>query len=410
VRPIQAGHDADQGKISSSGWLLRHRGGLGSCLPKVLVLGSQRSGLASLHTLMKRGWYSQLKVAAGERDLHFFSMDNRYKEGLLQYQKRFHPNSTRLRECGGAQQHGIDISSTYFDYPKAPARIFAILPWSRVTVVLRPPLERMLSAFNFRWLTWLCGKALWGRPDCWAALTSEEVVRANQVGPFQMHAALKLYRSCTDQKGVPRLGCLQKDYVSKLRNKSLDEIELLQGCEPHETTLSSAAEWEGCLGLRTLTGPKQIRKAMEDSAFIWRSMYAVHLQGWLELFPARQLGVADPASLWASKSSLHRLIGFTSPSLDAQESGAPRELRENSRRYIVRRAALPKELIRKLAAWLRPYNCRLGGLLARHGLGGSGLADVPWLEAELREAQMEGVEGAPRCRALATPNPAAVRV
>eukprot|EP00966_Prymnesium_polylepis_P166665 3852538-Prymnesium_polylepis.1 len=107
-------------------------------------------------------------------------MDNRYKEGLLQYQKRFFPNSSRLRECASARHHGIDVSSSYFDYPKAPARIFAILPWARVAVVLREPLTRTLSAFNFRWLTWLCGKALWGRQDCWALLTSEGVVRANQ--------------------------------------------------------------------------------------------------------------------------------------------------------------------------------------------------------------------------------------
>ena len=224
VRPIERGEAAG----AAGSWLPNHRGRLGSCLPRLLIVGSQRSGLASLHTWLKRGWHSQLKVASGERDLHFFSMDNRFKEGLLQYQRRFYPGSTRLRECAPSSHFGVDVSSTYFDYPKAPGRIFAILPWSRIVVLLRAPVERALSAYNLRWLTWLCGKAIWARDDCWTSLTSEESVRSNQVGPFQMHAALKLYRSCADKHGVLRLRCLQKDYVTKLRNKTASEVELLQ--------------------------------------------------------------------------------------------------------------------------------------------------------------------------------------
>ena len=92
------------------------------------MVGSQRGGLASVHTLLKRGWHAGLRVAAGERDLHFFSMDNRYKEGLLRYQQRFHPESRQLRECAAADRHGADVSSSYFDYPKAPGRIFAVAP------------------------------------------------------------------------------------------------------------------------------------------------------------------------------------------------------------------------------------------------------------------------------------------
>eukprot|EP00966_Prymnesium_polylepis_P073653 1709592-Prymnesium_polylepis.1 len=212
-----------------------------------------------------------------------------------------------------------------------------------------------------------------------------------------MHAALKLYRSCADKKGVPRLGCLQRDYAAKLRNKTLTELELLQACEARGG-VGGAAEWESCLGLWALTGPKQIRKAMEDSAFVWRSMYAVHLRGWLELFPSTQLGVVDPASLWASADNWHRLLGFPAVSLDARKSGSLREVRENSRRYIVTPDALPKEVTRRLISWLRPYNCQLAGLLAQHGLGGSGFADLPWLAAELRAARTEGSSDATRCQ------------
>jgi hypothetical protein len=45
----------------------------------------------------------------------------------------------------------------YFDYPKAPSRVFAVLPAVKIVVLLREPVTRAVSAFNVRWLTWLCG-------------------------------------------------------------------------------------------------------------------------------------------------------------------------------------------------------------------------------------------------------------
>ena len=89
---------------------------------------------------------------------------SRYREGLLQYQRRLYPNSTQLQACDADRSlWGVDISSTYFDYPKAPTRIFAIIPWVHLAVVLRHPLDRLLSAYNVRWMTWLCGKLIWSR-------------------------------------------------------------------------------------------------------------------------------------------------------------------------------------------------------------------------------------------------------
>jgi hypothetical protein len=53
-------------------WLQRHRGGLGRCLPSLLVVGSQRSALASVHYVLRRGWHSGIRVNDGEREIHFF--------------------------------------------------------------------------------------------------------------------------------------------------------------------------------------------------------------------------------------------------------------------------------------------------------------------------------------------------
>ena len=152
---------------------------------------------------------------------------------------------------------------------------------------------------------------------------------------------------------------------------------------------------------------------MEDSSFIWRSMYAVHLRGWLQLFPARQVGVVDPTLLLAPEpltaggdagnggGRMHRLLGFPGLPVEARDTQTQQhDLHENSRKPVIPRADVPKDVLQGITSWLRPHNCRLGGLLARHGLGGSNLADVPWLAAELREAQDEGGQDATRCRTL----------
>ena len=129
----------------------------------------------------------------------------------------------------------------------------------------------------------------------------KEVVRQNQVGPFQVHAALKLWRQCTGggegkEGAAPSVRCLRADYASKLRNKTAQELAALRGCAARSAgggaAAAAAAEasgvgaaagggvvaWASCLELEgPMTGPKQLHKKMEDGAFVWRSMYAAHL-------------------------------------------------------------------------------------------------------------------------------------
>ncbi len=269
---------AHVGGLAGGGWLQRHRGGLGRCLPSLLVVGSQRSYLGSLHWLLRRGWHRAINLNAGDREVHFFSMDNRYRGGLLAYERRFHPNSSVRGGCARAARAEAaqaapsevvaEVSSTYFDYPKAPARVAAILPAARIAILLREPVARALSAFNVRWQTWLCGKLIWSRSDCWNGVVSEDVVRASQVGPFQMHAALKLWRSCaspssSSSRAAPSIRCLQQDYLSKLRNKTTSELRALTACAAASDApaVPAATDWAGCLRLTSvMLGPKQIHK------------------------------------------------------------------------------------------------------------------------------------------------------
>ena len=137
--------------------------------------------------------HGRLRLHGGEREQHFFSMDNRFKLGLLHHARLFYPNASSVRSCGtaataatattvatavreGSRELFAEVSSSYFDYPKARGRIFGVMPRVRVAVLLREPVARSLSAFNVRWLTWLCGKLIWSRGDCWAAVTGEEAL------------------------------------------------------------------------------------------------------------------------------------------------------------------------------------------------------------------------------------------
>ena len=448
---------------AGGGWLERHRGGLASCLPSLLVVGSSRAALGTLHWVLRNGWHPRIAVnTGGDRDLHFYSMDNRWKDGLWQYEQRFHRESKRRFGCKDASRHDNDggrssstvvaeISSSYFDYPKAPARVASVLPAARIVVVLREPIDRAYSAFNFRWLTWLCGKLLWTRQDCWAAVTSEAAIKEAQVGPFQKHAALKLWRSCSGADGrAPSLKCLQRDFGAKLRNKSDAELATLEQCtgKAEAQGMPASVNWAACLQLHSvMLGPKQIHKVMEDSSFLWRSMYVHHLRTWLRLYAAEQLMVVDPAQLFRSSSggqqpdravdasatlesidigagappqshAMHELTRFAlrlppSTASSAGTQGLPAEpseaegrsmtkdalldkgMHENARRYVVgERGRPPADVEQRWRAWLQPHNCDLAGVLLRRGLAAP-LARGSWLAKELTSttAWRDGLEG-----------------
>ena len=364
--------------------------------------------------------------------------------GLLHHQRLFHPNASALRSCaeprGSAATVHVELSSSYFDYPKAKVRIFSVMPRVKVAVLLREPVARARSAFNVRWLTWLCGKLIWSRADCWAAVTGEEVIRQNQVGPFQMHAALKLWRSCTGggegkEGAAPSESCLRADYASKLRDKATQELAALRACVAQQAAASqpsshlggdgegaggssaaaaaavaaAAAEaisvppvggaswgegvrWDACLELDgPMTGPKQLHKKMEDAAFVWRSMYQVHLNGWLAYFPASQMLLLDPAELLAPERSrrdlaMGRLARHMGLSRDAEAGGAAAgesAAHENGRRYILPPQEQPAEVGEELSAWLAPHNCALAAIVGRHRLASDDLRELPWLQKEV---------------------------
>ena len=166
-----------------------------------------------------------------------------------------------------------------------------------------------------------------------------------------------------------------------------------------------------------------MHKLLEDSSFVWRSMYAAHLRSWLRLFPARQLFVIDPSVLLGTSAvagatsaaptagagsahnGAHAFITWLGLPLEAL--GMASGVHENARRYVLDTALgtkssgtiSPPELSRSVRDFLRPHQCDLAGLLLRRGLAYSpnGLLLVPWLAEEFQSsaewARAEGPGG-----------------
>jgi len=64
-----------------------------------------------------------------------------------------------------------------------------------------------------------------------------------------------------------------------------------------------------CLGYRTLS-QKKLYKAMEDHAYVYRSIYVEHLQSWLRFYPPSQLLVLPSESLFADATRAAAMAAF----------------------------------------------------------------------------------------------------
>ena len=380
---------------------------LSKCMPDFLVVGTQKGGTSTLHYMLKSGWHAGVAINEGEKEIHFFSFDDNYAKGATVYQQRWDGPMARLGHCKAAQAQGKvrgEVSATYLDYPRAAERAAALLPSARIVVLLREPVSRVVSSFNMRWQIEICGKLTWTRPDCYRGVTSRESVRENAVGPFQRAAALKVWGKCSDGKAL-RVECLRADFVSKLRNSTRHEMNVLDYCA-HK---SAAGEALGsCLGLRTLS-QRKLYKQMEDSAYVYRSIYVEHLQTWLTHYPPSQLMVLpsealfDDATRPPAMSAFATFLGLPTngPVVDAKvlsqpspaaDDGSPHE---NGRKYVVSHA--PEDVVAPLRQWLCPRNRQLARMLERHrlvpelsepaapGLGSRTARGLPWLRQALTD-------------------------
>ncbi|CAH8653041.1 unnamed protein product [Schistosoma haematobium] len=136
-------------------------------LPSFIIIGPQKTGsTALLHFLLLNPelMSNRFQHDSTFEELQFFSSDDIYSRGVHWYMNQFPNNSiispthaynfnnnrSNYLKSYAAEQIRFEKSATYFDNPKSPARIYALMPKVKLIVLLRNPIERAYSWYQHR--------------------------------------------------------------------------------------------------------------------------------------------------------------------------------------------------------------------------------------------------------------------
>ena len=290
--------------------------------------------------------------------------------------------------CADEAKTRGEVSATYLDYPKAAERAAQLLPSAKIVILLREPTSRLVSSFNMKWQVEICGKLTWTRNDCYNGITSPRVINENTVAVKQRQAAMAVWNRCNvDKKGLDH-ACLAADFKKKLTDKVEDEVKRLGQCAH-----AGVEDMGACLGINGLDQTR-LYAMMEDSLFVYRSMYVEHISRWLKVYPAESIMVVASEHLKEAKDMKavmlrfanflqipgegkkvhHELIFKASP---ASQDGS---VHENGRAYI---GEAPADLADKLNKVFCPKNQELAQLLLDRKLAPS-VGAIPWLATALK--------------------------
>ena len=115
-------------------------------LPDFLIIGTQRGGTTSLYNyLMGRPGVGPAAV----KELHFF--DKKFHKGSTWYRAHF-PTGIQKYAFELTRKHHFvtgEASAYYLFHPHAPRRIAQLLPDAKLIVLLRNPIDRAYSQYNF---------------------------------------------------------------------------------------------------------------------------------------------------------------------------------------------------------------------------------------------------------------------
>lgn len=109
-------------------------------LPNFLVIGAQRSGTSLLHQILKN--HPEIFVPQRRKEVHYF---DRYFTRETEWYESYFPASaaaSRYRAVG-------EVTPDYLGAPDVPARICDMLPEARLVAILRHPVDRAYSWYNF---------------------------------------------------------------------------------------------------------------------------------------------------------------------------------------------------------------------------------------------------------------------
>lgn len=117
--------------------MVYHRGAV---LPNFLVIGAQRAGTSLLHQILSS--HPEIYVPHQRKEIHYF--DRYYDRGLSWYSSYF-PS----REAAATYGAIGEATPDYLAWPEAAPRIAATLPGSRLVAILRNPVDRAYSWYQY---------------------------------------------------------------------------------------------------------------------------------------------------------------------------------------------------------------------------------------------------------------------
>ena len=114
-------------------------------LPDFIIIGAQRAGTTSLYNYLAR---HPNVLPAFSKEIHFF--DRYFYRGINWY-RSFFPLGASKRRSGSACHCQVIVGEStpyYLFHPHAPKRAHQIVPYAKLIVLLRNPIDRAYSHYN----------------------------------------------------------------------------------------------------------------------------------------------------------------------------------------------------------------------------------------------------------------------
>jgi hypothetical protein len=320
------------------------------CIPNLLVIGTQKGGTTSWHVYLKKMYHPNILVPTGAKELDFFN--KKYERGATfnDYLTWF-PNITKddhpiTGECqfkfnpeNNMPLIRAEASPNYMVHPFSAERAHQMLPDTKILVMLRNPINRLVSAYNMKWQEQRCGVYAWRVHNCYKRLINE----------------------------TNTLEMIQKDWQEGLRKTVESEIAILSDCYLKAkggriTTLYESTITD-CLKLREMDSV-DLWHHTEDHSHVYRSVYVDQLYKWFKHYPK------EAFMIWSSEefelepeSHMRKMVlwlGLSDNDIQKEKI----EGKHHKRSYV---AEIPTDLKAKLDSFFAEHNNNLFSLLKSKG-------------------------------------------
>jgi hypothetical protein len=181
--------------------------------PSVFIVGAQKAGTTSLHEYLCK--HPDIKGGL-LKEIHFFNDENRYQKGVSWYETHF-KNFNIFKEVTF-----LDATPEYMTSETAITRLKKYNPHAKILVILREPVSRAYSAWNFYSKLPKFSNQLYD----FSKLIQDEINSINLSSDFKL-ASL----------GIVKFGCYSTQLASLFKNFSTDQVLIIGSKELSVNTL-----------------------------------------------------------------------------------------------------------------------------------------------------------------------------